>query len=53
MSSTTPQDFVVYGEHSMLYSAAGDCPDCSGTGAHGVDYSTAQEVRIVNTEVQE
>jgi len=53
MSTTTPQEFVVCEEHSKLYSASGVCPDCDGTGPKGVDYSTAQEVQIVDMRVDE
>ncbi len=46
--ATTKQEYVVCGTHSVLFSAAGNCPDCEGSGPKGVDYSTAQKVEIVS-----
>jgi hypothetical protein len=47
--TTTYRDYVVCGEHVLLHSAAGRCPDCKGTGPSGVDYSSTQKVTIVPT----
>jgi len=51
--ATIPQEYVVCGEHSILFSASGRCPHCHDKGPSGVDYQTAQEVTIVDTEDQE
>jgi len=49
MATTTEQEFVVCGAHSLLYSASGNCPKCDGPRPKGVDYTTSREVEIVQS----
>jgi len=51
MATTMEQEFVVCGEHSLLYTASGSCPDCDGPRPKGVDYTTAQKVEIVEVDI--